>query len=61
MAAPKHISDRQVKWLRRVYRPGHPVQGNIAALARVVGCTRQHAKDIIDRKRRADIVDPEND
>lgn len=50
MAAKRKVTERQVRWLKNLHdnRPDIPV----SHLARAIGCSRQHALDIIRGRRR---------
>ena len=52
MAAHKKLTDKDVRWLRKV-----GVRTTLAKAARIVGCSPQHVSDIIKRKRRASVPD----
>jgi hypothetical protein len=50
----KKLSDSEVRWIRRMYRPGQKDR-SMAALAKIIGCSATHVRDIIQRKRRANV------
>jgi hypothetical protein len=52
MAAKKRLTDSDVRWLRKMY-----ARHSLRCLAKIVGCSAQHASDIIKRKRRASVAD----
>lgn len=48
MSAPKRLTDADVLWVRKMHAKGH----SYAKLAKCVGCTPTHARDIVHGRRR---------
>lgn len=50
VAARARLSDADVRWVRKMYR-----RFGATVVASVVGCSRQHVYDIVQRKRRVSV------